>query len=257
MAQAHRDFGEYDYIVVGAGSAGCVARQPALGRLRNRVLLLEAGGRDRWIWFHIPVGYLFAIGNPRADWMFTTGAGGRPRRALARLSARQGDRRLVGHQRHDLHARPGGRLRRLAPARACRLGLGRRAALFPAPRGPHGAAERAFTAPAASGGSSIRASAGTILDAVREAAAAAGIPAIDDFNTGDNEGSSYFQVNQKRGRRWSAARGFLKPVLERGPTSGSRPASQVERVVFEDGRATGVALPARRRARIARAPPAR
>ena len=78
-----------------------------------------------------------------------------------------------------------------------------------------------------------------ILDAIREAAAAAGIPAIDDFNTGDNEGSSYFQVNQKRGRRWSAARGFLKPVLNR-PNLRLETGVEVERAVFEDGRATGV-----------------
>ncbi len=85
-----------------------------------------------------------------------------------------------------------------------------------------------------------------ILDAVREAAAAAGIPKIDDFNTGDNEGSSYFQVNQKRGRRWSAARGFLKPVLKR-PNLRLETGVHVDAIAFEGGRASGVAFTQGRR----------
>ena len=116
--------GDYDYIIVGAGSAGCVLANRLSADPDKRVLLLEAGGRDNWIWFHIPVGYLFAIGNPRSDWMFRTEAGARAERPLARLSARQGAGRFVGDQRHDLHARTGRRLRSLAPARAHRLGLG-------------------------------------------------------------------------------------------------------------------------------------
>ena len=64
--------GDYDYIIVGAGSAGCVLANRLSADPGKRVLLLEAGGNDNWIWFHIPVGYLFAIGNPRSDWMFKT-----------------------------------------------------------------------------------------------------------------------------------------------------------------------------------------
>src|SRR5678816_2897087 len=72
MGEATPIEGEYDYIIVGAGSAGCVLANRLTADPKNRVLLLEAGGKDNWIWFHIPVGYLFAIGNPRSDWMFKT-----------------------------------------------------------------------------------------------------------------------------------------------------------------------------------------
>ncbi|HET98975.1 MAG TPA: choline dehydrogenase, partial [Aurantimonas coralicida] len=74
---------EFDYIVAGAGSAGCVLANRLSADPKNRVLLLEGGGKDNWVWFHIPVGYLFAIGNPRADWMFkTTSQAGLNGRAL-------------------------------------------------------------------------------------------------------------------------------------------------------------------------------
>jgi len=87
--------GDYDYIIVGAGTAGCILAQRLSAKAGRRVLVLEAGGSDNWIWLHIPAGYLFAIGNPRSDWMFRT----EPEPGLN-----------VGDQRHDLHARSGGRL---------------------------------------------------------------------------------------------------------------------------------------------------
>ena len=134
MADATPIEGEFDYIIVGAGSAGCVLANRLSADPSNRVLLLEAGGNDNWIWFHIPVGYLFAIGNPRADWMFKTepepGLNGRslnyPRgKVIGGSSAINGMIYML---------RPGRRLRPLASARAAGLVVGRRAAVFPQAR---------------------------------------------------------------------------------------------------------------------------
>ena len=132
----------YDYIVVGAGTAGCLLANRLSADPSARVLLLEAGGKDNYHWIHIPVGYLYLMGNPRTDWGFKTaaepGLNGRslnyPRGARAR--------RLLLHQRHDLHARPGARLRPVAADGQSRLGLGRRAALLQEAPGPVGAGAR-------------------------------------------------------------------------------------------------------------------
>ncbi len=143
MADTTQPEGDFDYIVVGAGSAGCVVANRLSADPKNRVLLLEAGGKDDWIWFHVPVGYLFAIGNPRSDWMYRDRARAGAEWPLAEIPARQGGRRLLGDQCDDLDARPGRRLRPLAPARPRRLGLGRRASRLPPPRRPFPRRERA------------------------------------------------------------------------------------------------------------------
>ena len=230
--------GDFDDIVVGAGSAGCVVANRLSADPSRRVLLLEAGGRDNWIWFHIPVGYLFAIGNPRSDWMFETepepGLNGRslkyPRgKVIGGSSAINAMISMRGQAQdydgwRDMGLR-GWSWKDVAPVfrRLDHHFLG---------DGEHHAigGEWRVEAPRLTW---------KVLDAVSRAANEMGIPATPDFNTGDNAGVGYFHVNQRRGLRWSAARGFLKPVLHRANLR-LETNLLVDRIIFEGRRAVGI-----------------
>jgi choline dehydrogenase-like flavoprotein len=230
--------GDYDYIVVGAGSAGCVVANRLSADPKTRVLLLEAGGPDNWMWFHIPVGYLFAIGNPRSDWMYATepqaGLNGRPisyprGKVVGGSSAINAMISMRGQAADYDHWRSlgltGWGWSDVAPV------FRRLDDHFLGDTDHHGVGgEWRVEAPR------VR---WAVLDAIARAAVEMGVPATDDFNTGDNSGVGLFHVNQKRGFRWSAARGFLKPVLHRANLR-LETGVLADRVLFEGARATGV-----------------
>jgi choline dehydrogenase-like flavoprotein len=228
----------FDYIIVGGGSAGCVLANRLSADPRRRVLLLEAGGRDDWIWFHIPVGYLFTIGNPRSDWMYQTdpvpGLGGRTLNyARGKVIGGSSAINAMIYMRGQAADYDGWRQLGLTG-----WGWDDMLPLFLAQE------DHIAPGPLHAAGGEWRVEhprmRWAVLDAFADAAALAGIPKVDDFNTGDNAGTGYFQVNQRAGVRWSAATGFLKPVLRR-PNLKLETKAHVCRVLIEDGRAVGVA----------------
>jgi choline dehydrogenase len=228
----------YDYIIVGAGPAGCLLANRLSTDPAHRVLLLEAGGQDNYAWIHIPVGYLFCIGNPRTDWCFKTypqpGLHGRclsyPRgKVLGGCSSINGMIYMRGQARdYDGWAALGNTGWSWNDV----LPLFRQTELHTAGEdGMHGSQGEWRVEP-----QRFR---WPILDAFRQAAGEAGIAPVDDFNRGDNEGCGYFEVNQRSGVRWNASKAFLRPVLKRANLTVLTNV-QVDHVMFEGTRASGV-----------------
>jgi choline dehydrogenase-like flavoprotein len=246
-----QDFGTFDYVIIGAGSAGSVLAARLSENPKHRVLLLEAGKSDNYIWVHIPVGYLYCIGNPRTDWMFKTqkeaGLNGRsllyPRgKLMGGCSSINGMLYLRGQARDYDGWRQMGN-----------MGWGWDDVLpyFKKSEDHYAGADETHGAGGAWRVEEQRLS-WQVLDDFAQACAEAGIPKVSDFNTGDNEGVNYFQVNQKSGFRWNTHKAFLKPIRKR-PNLKIITEAHAERIVFDGKRAVGVQFEQGGQSHIARA----
>ena len=238
----------YDYIICGAGTAGCLLANRLSADPGKQVLLIEAGGNDNYLWVHIPVGYLYCIGNPRTDWLYNTdadpGLNGRslryPRgKVMGGCSSINGMIYMRGQARDydgwgagdGYGANPGWSWNECLPHFLKHEDFYKGADAFHAAPG--------FDASGARAGGEWRVEKQRlrwdVLDAFAQAAQQAGIPANDDFNRGDNEGVGYFDVNQKAGVRWNATKAFFRPAARRANLH-LWTAAHIERVrLAEDG----------------------
>jgi len=224
----------FDYVIIGAGTAGCLLANRLSADPTKRVLLLEAGGRDDYHWIHIPVGYLYCIGNARTDWLYNTepdaGLNGRqlryPRgKALGGCSSINGMIYMRGQARdYDGWARITGDAN--WTWEHCLPAFKKHEDYYKGADAAHG-----------EGGEwrverqRLR---WDILDAFAQAAQEAGVPHTEDFNRGDNEGVGYFQVNQKKGWRWNTAKAFLRPICYGRANFEMWTAAHVSRLVIEE-----------------------
>ena len=223
----------FDYVIIGGGTAGCLLANRLSANPSKRVLLIEAGRRDDYHWIHIPVGYLYCIGNPRTDWLYSTeadaGLNGRqlryPRgKTLGGCSSINGMIYMRGQARdYDQWAGLTGDANWTWDH--CLPYFRKHEDYYKGADAMHGAGgewrvER----------QRLR---WDVLDAFAQAAQQAGIPHSEDFNRGDNEGVGYFQVNQKQGWRWNTAKAFLRPVCYGRPNFEMWTNAQVTRLVIE------------------------
>lgn len=234
-----RDFGSFDYIIAGGGAAGCVLANRLSANQAINVLLLEAGNDERWIWTKIPVGYLFCINNPRTDWCYTTQAepGLNGRSILYARGKGLGGSTLInamiymrGQARDydewaSLTADPSWSWKQVLPTFKAVENYWQGENDYHGVDGEWRVEKQRLS--------------WEILERFAEAATQAGIPNTTDFNTGNNEGVSQFEVNQKLGTRWSAVRGFLNPIRGRRNLTIVTSALS-DKLLFDEKRATGI-----------------
>jgi choline dehydrogenase len=228
----------FDYIIIGAGSAGCVLANRLSQNLNNKTLLLEAGGKDTYPWIHIPVGYYKTMHNPKTDWCYNTEPDETmenrsipyPRgKTLGGSSSINGLLYIRGQEQdYDIWRQLGNKgwsWNDVLPYFLKAENQERGESEFHGVGGPLSVSDQRIKLP--------------ILDAFMNAATEIGIPKVNDFNKGDNHGCGYFQVTERNGLRCSAAVGYLNPIKNRKNLK-IETGCHVEKVNFENNKAVSV-----------------